>query len=131
MTMSTPAKNLAHEMDRQRRKLRMSYAALSKRSGVSAPTIMRTLSGRNLKISVENLLAIAEALGVEIGVKKIVKPSKLKEDQARRKAKQLVGMVQGTSGLEAQAVDRDTVKEMTTRTYHELLAGSPRRLWGE
>src|SRR5580700_6675963 len=111
MTMSTPAKNLAHEMDRQRRKLRMSYAALSKRSGVSAPTIMRTLSGRNPKISVENLLAIAEALGVEIGVKKIVKPSKLKEDQARRKAKQLVGMVQGTSGLEAQAVDRDTVNE--------------------
>jgi transcriptional regulator with XRE-family HTH domain len=129
--MSTPAKNLAHEMDRQRRKLRMSYAALSKRSGVSVPTIMRALSGRNPKISVENLLAIAEALGVEIGVKKIVKPSKLKEDQARRKAKQLVGMVQGTSGLEAQAVDRDTVNEMTTRTYHELLAGSPRRLWGE
>jgi hypothetical protein len=38
-------------------------------------------------------------------------------------------MVQGTSGLEAQAVDREALEQMIRRTTHELLAGPKRRLW--
>ena len=49
--------------------------------------------------------------------------------QAVRKAKRLAGMVQGTSGLEAQAVDRRTLRAMVHSAAGKLLSGSKRRLW--
>ncbi len=38
-------------------------------------------------------------------------------------------MVQGTSALESQAVDAATYQRLIEKSVHELLAGSPRRLW--
>jgi hypothetical protein len=55
----------------------------------------------------------------------------LKREQAQRKAKKLVALVQGNSGLEGQAVDQKAVKSMVKQTTHELLAGSKRKLWSE
>ncbi len=55
----------------------------------------------------------------------------LKREQAERKARKLVSLVQGTSGLEGQAVDGQTLESMVERTTHELLAGSNRRLWSD
>ena len=53
----------------------------------------------------------------------------LRERQARKKAEWLVGMVQGTSALEGQAVSDAEYQAMVESTYHELLAGSDHRLW--
>ncbi len=53
------------------------------------------------------------------------------EQQARKKAERLVGMVQGTSALEAQAVSSRHIGQMIKKTIQELLAGSRRRLWAE
>ena len=50
-------------------------------------------------------------------------------EQARKKAEQVARLVQGTSALESQAVDAKTYKRLVEKTYHELLAGSRRRLW--
>jgi excinuclease UvrABC helicase subunit UvrB len=55
----------------------------------------------------------------------------LKREQAERKAKKLVALVQGTSGLEGQAVDEESVESMVEQTTHELLTGSKRKLWSE
>jgi len=55
----------------------------------------------------------------------------LKREQAVRKAKKLVALVQGTSGLEGQAVGEKDVESMVKQTTHELLAGSKRRLWSD
>ena len=46
------------------------------------------------------------------------------EQQARKKAEQLVRMVQGTSALEAQGVSARHIGQMVKKTIHELLAGS-------
>ena len=48
----------------------------------------------------------------------------------QKKARQLIGLVQGTSALEAQAVDAQELEDLTEQTTNVLLAGSPRRLWG-
>jgi hypothetical protein len=53
----------------------------------------------------------------------------VREQQAWKKARKLVGMVQGTSALEGQAVSEAAYQAMVERTYHELLAGSNHRLW--
>jgi hypothetical protein len=41
--------------------------------------------------------------------------------QAIRKARKLVGMVQGTMGLEGLALDKKTLKDLTKETTYELL----------
>ena len=54
----------------------------------------------------------------------------LRERQAR-KGRALVGMVQGTSALEGQAVTQGDLHAMAEDMYHKLLAGSNHRLWSE
>ncbi len=115
----------------RRRDLRMSLAALAKRSGVSLPTVARILSGRAPHASVANVLAIANSLGMTLGANAVAAASEFRNEQAERKARQIVALVQGTSALEAQAVDDRTIREMTRQTVCELLAGSPRTLWSE
>lgn len=122
---------LIRQLETRRRLLRLSYAALARRSGVSMPTIVRVLSGTHLQASFANVVAIAEALGMTVDVRSHIPVGEFLERQANEKAKRLVQMVQGTSGLEAQAVDDDALRQMTRQTVHELLAGSRRRLWSE
>jgi transcriptional regulator with XRE-family HTH domain len=122
---------LLNELDQRRRDLGLSYELLSKRCGVSRPTVQRILSGRHAAASLANILAIAESLGLGLRFDSKVEPRKLKRDQAERKAKKLVALVQGTSGLEGQAVDSKAMESMVKQTTHELLAGSKRKLWSE
>ncbi len=122
---------LLKNLDERRRDLGLSYELLSKRCGVSRPTVQRVLSGRHAAASFANIMAIAESLGLGLRFDSIVEARELKREQAKRKAKKLVALVQGTSGLEGQAVDEKAVESMVEQTTHELLAGSKRKLWSE
>ena len=123
--------HLLKSLDERRRELGLSYELLSKRCGVSRPTLQRILSGRHVAASFANIVAIAESLGLALRFDSRVDTPDLKREQAERKAKKLVALVQGTSALEGQAVDQKQVKSMVEQTTHELLAGSKRRLWSE
>jgi len=68
-------------------------------------------------------------MGLGLRFDSIVDARELKRQQAELKAKKLVALVQGTSGLKGQAVDKTAVESMVEQTTHELLAGSKRRLW--
>ena len=57
------------------------------------------------------------------------RPGRARLRQARRKADALVGLVQGTSALEAQAVGAASLRRMRKRVMRELLEGPPGRLW--
>jgi transcriptional regulator with XRE-family HTH domain len=115
----------------------MTKRALAARAGVSLPTVNRILSGKEKRLMIGNVEAIAKALGVVIrlgaatGVDEIENAFELREKQATKKAKRLVRMVQGTMGLEAQAVDNSVLDQMVRQTVCELLAGSSRRLWND
>jgi len=126
------------ELDSRRRELGIPYSVLSERSGVSQPVIQRLLSGKLQAPRFRSVIAVAQALGMH--GPQILKDGSIKFDsglsvehiraqQAREKATKLVGMVQGTSALEGQAVGKAAYHAMVERTYHELLAGSNHRLW--
>jgi transcriptional regulator with XRE-family HTH domain len=122
---------LFHSLNVRRQELVMSYAALAQRSGISMPTVVRALSGTSPNTSFASVVAIAQALGIRVELTLETPAADLRERQAEQKARRLVGMVQGTSALEAQAIDGDELRAMTRQTAHELLAGSARRLWSE
>ena len=73
--------------------------------------------------------AITRTLGIQFGL--VYDPEKFREEHARAKAKHLVALVQGTSGLEGQAVDAQTCSRMVNQTVHELLASKGRKLWSD
>lgn len=122
---------LFEKLESRRRELGISQSALAERSGVSLPTVQRILTGHSPAASFENTVAITQTLGMQLDVVPIVPAQEVLEQQARKKAERLVGMVQGTSALEAQAVSSRHIGQMIKKTIQELLAGSRRRLWAE
>lgn len=115
-------------LSERRRRLGMSYSALAARSGTSEPTVKRILGGLATDASFANVAAIAEALGLPLSFTSSDEED-LRRQEARRKAEKIAKLVQGTSALEGQAVDRTTYELLVERTYHELMAGSRRKLW--
>jgi transcriptional regulator with XRE-family HTH domain len=113
----------------RRRQLGMSVAALAARSGVPVSTVKRVLNGGLEKASFENVVRIASALGLRLDFRPAEDALAMQRREAERKARRIVRLVQGTSALEAQAVDEKSLSEMRQRTVHELMAGSKRRLW--
>jgi len=125
------------QLESRRNRLGISKADLSRRAGVSLPTIHRILSGRDGRARSDILSAVAAALGVEVRLSdspymhESSKVSAFRRDQARSKARHLARLVQGTMALEAEAVGTDVLEEMVEYNVHALLAGPGRRLWGD
>ena len=107
---------------------------------MSLPVVQRLLSAKTQAPSFPNVMAVARALGGG-SVRALadgsytfdfpISADEIREQRAQEKARKLVGLVQGTSALEAQAVKADAYEAMVQRTTRELLVGSNRRLWGE
>jgi len=106
----------------------MSFPSLAERSGVSEPTVKRIFAGQIGEALFANVAAVVDALGMSFGLEEI-DADELCRRQARMKAEQIARLVQGTSALESQAVDPTTYNRLVEKSYHELLAGSKRRLW--
>jgi transcriptional regulator with XRE-family HTH domain len=107
----------------------MSRPVLAARSDVSLPTVNRVLNGGEERATYANLRAIAQALGMDFELKPTISEQDFAEQQARAKAEEIARMVQGTSALESQAVDRETYDQIIRQAIHELMAGPKRRLW--
>jgi transcriptional regulator with XRE-family HTH domain len=120
------ATEFLEQLRQRREKLGMPLAVLAAKAGVPMQTLHRILHGE-ASAHFDKVLAVAQALEVVLSARK-VKAREVRKRQARAKAKRLVGMVQGTSALEGQGLDRDTLEEMTEQTTHQLLA-SKYKLW--
>jgi transcriptional regulator with XRE-family HTH domain len=123
--------NIFHTLNRRRKSLRLTFAALAKKSGVSMATLVRTLTGNNPQVSFAHFFAIATALGMDIQIEPIQDEEEILENQARHQAKKIVGMAQASSGLEAQAVNQETLDKLERRLVRELLTGPASRLWSD
>jgi transcriptional regulator with XRE-family HTH domain len=123
------------ELDKRRRELGMSRAAVARLAGVSEPTVTRILTDKEAGPTLPVMCAIAAALRVEIRLGETIKFASVvdadvyRTERARKKAVRLVSGLQGSMGLESQAVDSQTLNKMIDRTTIELLAGSKRKLW--
>jgi len=129
--IATQMEPLIQKLDQRRKELGMTYAALARLAGVSMTSTVRILSGQHSHAGFAPILAIAEVLGMSIDATPRAHVNQMREQRAREKAERLVSMVQATSALEAQAVSSDDLSAMTRQTTHELMAGSPRKLWSE
>jgi transcriptional regulator with XRE-family HTH domain len=121
---------LFQEFEKRRRELGMSRSMLARRSRVSLPTLNRIMSSQDGRAAFAHVAAIARALGMDLTPVVKVGSEDLRRKQATSKARRLVRLVQGTSGLEGQAVDQQDLESMVARTTEQLLR-SNRKLWSE
>ena len=118
------------ELQNRRRQLEIPYKILAERAGIAMVTVQRALSG-SAGVRLDTLLAIAENLGLDLDVQPSRKVNEMREEQAQKKARRLVGMAQGMAGLECQGVSSEILKQTEDNIVHELLSGSNIRLWNE
>ncbi len=121
--------SFTEKLDDRRQELGMTLEALSKCSEVPVSTLKAIFRKGVEHATFGNVAAIAEALRVDIEFADEVDSYQLLHQQAIKKARELVGMVQGTSGLESQAVEQSQIDLMIQQLIHQLMAGSRRKLW--
>jgi len=125
----TSATYIFKGLEQRRRALDMPLKELSSRANVSPSTVRRVLSGEP-GARIEVVAAIGDALGVpRLNFPEARPTSKMRRLQAAIKARKIVGMVQGTSALEAQAVSDEDKRLMIENTINELLTGPRSQLW--
>ena len=129
--MATLVHTLSTRLNARREALGLSCAALASRTGLSLRTVQRVMSGEEQDPGFGTVTKLADALGVSLRIDEGDDVEAFRRKQAERKAERMLTLVQGTSALEAQALDKKTLRQLKQRTVHELLAGSPRRLWAE
>ena len=125
------------KLDLRRRKLGMSRPILARRSGVSIARVHAILRGTETNPRLSTIHALARALGVAVsvgsegGIREVISADEMRRQRALEKAKRITAGVQGTMGLESQAVGQQTLDSLTEQMIHKLLAGSNRRLWAD
>ena len=122
-------KTILSELQARRQKLDMPYQVLAQKCDLGMSTVQRVLNGQT-DARLDTLMTIADALGFSLALKLEREVNDIRMKQARKKARQLVSLSQGTAALEAQGVNDDVVKNMEEKFVHQFLAGSDRRLWG-
>jgi transcriptional regulator with XRE-family HTH domain len=132
-----PIRSFLGGLEKRRKELGMPWDALVARSGVPRATVIRLLKDRHAAAAFQTVVAVAEALGVPFAIdgdsihSVPVDVDDFLQRQADRQARKLVGMVQGTMGLESQALAEAAAASLVKKTKRRLLAGSKRKLWYE
>lgn len=126
-------RQIAIRLEKRRIQLGMSCSVLAHRAGLGLRTVQRALSDEDaIMPEFATLRKIADALGVSIQLNlKSIGVDDFRQEQAERKAEQLVSLTQGTSGLEAQAVPKRTLVDMKKQAARKLISGSARKLWAD
>ena len=118
------------DLNERRRVLKMPVEVLVKRSGVPRPTVFRILKGRMDTVRFGYVQRVASVLGLGFG-SPAIDPQELRRQEARRKARLVACLTQGTMALEAQAVSSEALSELEESTVQQLLAGPGKKLWSD
>lgn len=117
-------------LNERRRELRMTIPQLARRSGISTATVARVLRGEST-VAMGHVCAVADALGMQVGLRPRVSVDSLLRQAAHRKAKRAAALVQATSALEGQGLSRHQFDAMVDRTTRELRAAGGKTLWAD
>ena len=119
---------LIAKIEARRKKLNITIVNLSKLSGLGTRTVNRFLAGEDVKLS--TVEQITNLLGLDFAGNEMVTLKELQKKRAKEKALFMVSLVQGTSSLEMQGLEDDSIKKMLLNMEKEFLIGNYRdRLW--
>jgi len=124
----TAGGNILTALEHRRAELGMSVPVLSRRTGLGMATIYRALGG-HVGVSLGAVVAIAQALGVDLGLVRCRRPTAVRREQAKAKAGLLVATALGSASIEHPIGGSEDVRRMERQAEEDLLSGSNLALW--
>ncbi len=119
---------LIAKIEARRKKLNITIVNLSKLSGLGTRTVNRFLAGEDVKLS--TVEQITNLLGLDFAGNEMVTLKELQKKRAKEKALFMVSLVQGTSSLEMQGLEKNSIDTMLKNMEKEFLIGNYRdKLW--
>ncbi len=119
---------LVQKVKARKETLGITIENLAKLSHNGVRTVNRFLSGADVKLS--TVESITNTLGLDFAGNKTISLNELKKQRATQKAIFMASLVQGTSALEMQGLEEDSLNIMIDKFKEEFLTGSYRNsLW--
>ena len=119
---------LMNQIIDRKEQLGITIEDLAKLSAISIKTINRLLKNEDMKLS--TIEAVTNFLGLDFAGKEQISLKELQKKRAKEKALYLASVVQGTSALEMQGLDKESIDKIIVMYENEFLYGNYRHtLW--
>lgn len=120
--------DLVKQIIARKEQLNITIENLAKLSGLGVRTVNRVLANEDVKLS--TIESITNLLGLDFAGNEVVPLDELKKQRAKQKAIFMASLVQGTSALELQSLDKQSVNSIISMYEKEFLDGEYKNtLW--
>jgi transcriptional regulator with XRE-family HTH domain len=113
--------DLIKQIKARKNQLNITIENLAKLSGLGVRTINRILANEDVKLS--TIESITNFLGLDFAGNETISLNELKKQRARQKAIFMASLVQSTSALEMQGVDKEHINGIVSMYEKEFLDG--------
>lgn len=119
---------LIAKIEQRRKQLKISLENLAKLSNLGMRTLNRFLAGDDVKLS--TIESITNILGLDFAGNEVVPFEQLQKNRAHQKALLMASLVQSTSALEMQGLEKEIIEKMIAQFEQAFLSGEyKKRLW--
>jgi len=119
---------LVTRIEQRRKQLKISLENLAKLSQLGMRTLNRFLAGDDVKLS--TVESITNVLGLDFAGSEVVPFEQLQKNRAHQKAQFMASLVQSTSALEMQGLEKEILEKMIAGFEQAFLSGEyKKRLW--
>lgn len=119
---------LIERIEQRRKQLKISLENLSKLSQLGMRTVNRFFAGDDVKLS--TVESITNVLGLDFAGNEVVPFEQLQKNRAYQKAQFMASLVQSTSALEMQGLEKEIIEKMIAEFAQKFLSGEYKnRLW--
>ena len=119
---------LIQKIEKRKKQINISIENLAKLSHLGVRTVNRFFAGEDVKLS--TIERITNLLGLDFAGNEVVSLKELERQRAKEKALFMASLVQSTSALEAQGLEKDSLNKIIDKFEKEFLQGQYKnRLW--
>ena len=119
---------LVERIEQRRKQLKISLENLSKLSNLGMRTVNRFFAGDDVKLS--TVESITNILGLDFAGNEVIPFEQLQKNRAHQKALLMASLVQSTSALEMQGLEKEILEKMIAGFEQAFLSGEyKKRLW--
>ena len=112
---------LIKKIENRKKQINISIENLAKLSNLGVRTVNRFFAGEDVKLS--TIERITNLLGLDFAGNEVVPLTQLQKQRAKEKALFMASLVQSTSALEAQGLERDSLNKIIDKFEKEFLKG--------
>ena len=119
---------LIQKIEHRKKQINISIENLAKLSHLGVRTVNRFFAGDDVKLS--TIERITNLLGLDFAGNEVIPLKELEKQRAKEKALFMASLVQSTSALEAQGLEKDSLNKIIDKFEKEFLQGQYKnRLW--